>query len=357
MREAQRNSAGRLEVVAPPPLRTLPPGPVPTFSVITPAYQAADFIGRAVESALNQTMPPHEIIVCDDGSTDDLAGALATYRDRITLLRIEHGGAASARNAAARVSSGEFLAFLDADDAFLPNHLEDLGKLASARPDLDILMTGTYRELNGRIVGRGRGPKDFVVKNQPLGILRSNFISMASSAVRRQRLLDVGGFDQATAPSEDRDLWVRLLLDGSRAGFVPAPSVIYRVREGSISSDLVRVKRAGVVVLEKVAQRPDVGARERRIARRGAGALRRRIEARLALIEGRPDARRLALAIVLARGSGLTSRLKAAATFISPRTARGYLKSTHWREDLVYRRTFLSRARRFVSSSRGRKSR
>jgi hypothetical protein len=270
-------------------------------------------------------------------------------------MRIEHGGAAVARNAAVRAASGEFLAFLDADDAFLPTHLEDLGKLASARPDLDILATATYRELNGQIVGRG--PDAFVVQDQPRAILRRNFIPMASAAVRRQRLLDAGGFDQATAPAEDYDLWVRLLLDGSHAGLITTPSVIYRVREGSISSDLVRSMRSLAVVLQKVVERPDAGARERRIARRGAQVLRRRIEAREALNQGRSDARRRALALMFGRGSRPASRLKAAATFISPRLARGFLKSISWREDRVRRRGFAAQAARFVASRMRRKIR
>ena len=96
--------------LAPPLEQPIAPGPLPTFSVIIAAYQAADTIGDAVQSALAQTAPAHEVIVCDDGSTDDLTGALASYRDRIMLLRKENGGAPSARNVALRAASGEFVA-------------------------------------------------------------------------------------------------------------------------------------------------------------------------------------------------------------------------------------------------------
>src|SRR5919106_6197910 len=105
--------------VAPPPSAgAVEPGPVPTFSVLVPAYQAAETIGEALDSALGQTAPPLEVIVCDDGSTDDLDGALASYTERIVLLRKQKGGAASARNAAARAASGDFVALLDADDEY-----------------------------------------------------------------------------------------------------------------------------------------------------------------------------------------------------------------------------------------------
>src|SRR2546427_5927765 len=140
--------------VAPPLERPIAPGPLPTFSVIIAAYQAADTIGDAVQSALAQTAPAHEVIVCDDGSTDDLTGALASYRDRIMLLRKENGGAPSARNVALRAASGEFVAQLDSDDAFFPTRLDALGELARQRRDLDILATDAYCEVAGHVVGR-----------------------------------------------------------------------------------------------------------------------------------------------------------------------------------------------------------
>ena len=96
--------------LAPPPERLFVPVAPPRFSIIIPAYQAASFVSEAVESALAQTVAPYEVIVCDDGSTDDLGRALAVYSGRITLLRKEHGGAASARNAAARSASSDFVA-------------------------------------------------------------------------------------------------------------------------------------------------------------------------------------------------------------------------------------------------------
>jgi glycosyltransferase involved in cell wall biosynthesis len=120
-----------VRLAAPPPAGPVARAAPPTFSVAIAAYQAADVVGEAIESALAQTVPPHEVVVCDDGSTDDLDRALEPYRDRIVLLRQRNRGEAAAKNAAARAASGDFVAILDADDVYLPERLEALGRLAA----------------------------------------------------------------------------------------------------------------------------------------------------------------------------------------------------------------------------------
>ena len=114
----------------------------------------ADVIDEALESVFAQTLPALEVIVCDDGSTDDLRGALEPHRDRILLVEKEHGGEGSAKNTASRLAKGDFLAILDADDRYLPRRLEALAHLARQRPDLEILTTDAYLEANGRTVRR-----------------------------------------------------------------------------------------------------------------------------------------------------------------------------------------------------------
>src|SRR5204862_4643563 len=161
------------------------------FSVAIAAYEAARTVAQAVESALSQTLPPLEVIVCDDGSTDDTEGVLSPYDDRIVFLRKENGGEASAKNACLRAASGDFVAILDADDVYFPERLEALGELAAARPALDILTTDAFLELDGV---RGRrvyeGGWAFEVDDQRRAILQRNFV-FGLAAVRRERLLEV----------------------------------------------------------------------------------------------------------------------------------------------------------------------
>jgi hypothetical protein len=123
---------------APPATGELERGPAPTFSIVIAAYNAAGTIAEAVESALAQTLPPIEVIVGDDGSTDRTAAVLGPYRERVRYFRQEHRGVAATRNAALEIARGDFFAVLDADDAYLPERLEALAALSATRPDLDL---------------------------------------------------------------------------------------------------------------------------------------------------------------------------------------------------------------------------
>jgi hypothetical protein len=143
--------APRLPFLAPPPVAPASSlGKPPTFSVVVAAYQVADVIGEALESALAQTLSPLEVIVCDDGSTDNLERALQPYRERIVVARKDNGGESSAKNTAARLASGDFIAILDADDRYLPRRLEALAELACRRPDWTFSRpTRTWRRTEG----------------------------------------------------------------------------------------------------------------------------------------------------------------------------------------------------------------
>jgi GT2 family glycosyltransferase len=302
-----------------------PPGTkasgIPTFSVIIPAYQAADVVAQAVESALDQTTPAHEVIVCDDGSTDDIEGALAPYQEHVLLLRKENGGGASALNRAGRAATGEFVSLLDADDAYEPERLEAVGELAAARPDLGIVMTDSYLEVDGRIVGRFSEETSFAAEGQRAAILDRCFI--AWPAVRRDHLLAIGGFDESLRIAYDWDCWIRLLFEGVRAGLVDEPLHRYRISGESLSGDRPAALHERVVVLEKVAH--DALSERERVALRGSLAGKRRraalADAQAALSAGAPDARRRALTVALGRGHRMATRLNGILAVLAPRLA------------------------------------
>ena len=160
----------------------------PTISVLVSAYQAADSIPETLASLLAQTVPPHEVIVCDDGSTDDLDGALASFRDRIRLIRKPNGGGASALNAAAAAATGEFVAICDSDDVYEPERIEALTELGRRRADLDILVTDALLVHDDVVVGRFNRENPFPADDQRRGILERCFLCAPAA-----------GFDEFTA--------------------------------------------------------------------------------------------------------------------------------------------------------------
>ena len=317
--------------LAPAPDRPVSRGLVPTFSVVIPVYEAADVVAEAVESALGQTTPPHEVIVCDDGSTDDIEEALRRYRDKIVFLGKDHGGAASARNVATRAASGEFIALLDADNVYLPEYLEAVGDLAAARPDLDIVTTDAYLELGGQVYGRYyRGKARFVVDDQRRGVIHQHFV-FGNAALRRDRVLELGGFDESLPIAIDTDCFLRMILAGSRAGLVDEPLCIYRIRTGSLSSSRPRSLRAAVDILARQRKHPTLSSSERQYLERELAGKRREAvlaEAEAALRGLMPGPRRRCLRIAFGgRGYGVRSRVRALAGAIAPRVAGNYLNS------------------------------
>jgi glycosyltransferase involved in cell wall biosynthesis len=309
-------------ILAPEPPVDLQPGPAPTFSIVTPAYQAAASIAECVESALAQTLPAHEIVVVDDGSTDGTADRLAPYLDRIVYFRQENRGAPVALNAGVRAASGDFVAILDADDAYEPERLAALSELAQARPDLDILATDAYLEVNGTVVGRFYEATPFAAERQRLEMIERCFV--AWPAIRRARLLELGGYDESMRFASDWECYLRLVFAGCRAGAVDEPLMRYRIGSNrSLSDNRLEALRDRVRVLER-ASRLDLSDEERGELEHYLARRRRRVllgEAEQALRERRPGARQLALAVATTAGMAPGTRLRAVAAALAPRVA------------------------------------
>ena len=298
------------------------PGPVPTFSVVIAAYQAAGTIAEAVDSALAQTMPPLEVIVCDDGSTDDTANVLEPYLERIVLIRQPRGGAAAARNAALGRARGDFVAVLDADDAYLPGRLEALAALAAARPDLEILCTDAFLEVEGHAVERFGEGCPFEVREQRVTILERCFC--VAPAYRRMTLIRVGGFDESLRTGEDWECVIRLLLGGAPAGLVDAPLYRYRFHDHSLTADRISTLRDRLTLLERVGTQEGLSDDQRLALARSLAFQRRALaltETEAALRSRSHDARTRALAIARMRGVSLRARAAALAAAAAPDAA------------------------------------
>jgi Glycosyl transferase family 2 len=294
---------------------------VTTFAVVIPAYQAAESIGECVESALAQTTPAREVIVVDDGSTDDTAARLARFGDRITYVRQENRGKAGAVNRATEMVSSDFLSILDADDVYEPERLAALTDLARRRPDLDILMTDAYLESEGRVVGRFTDWTPFRDHEQSVAIFEDCFV--AWPAVRRRALVTHGGFDESLRVGSDWECWIRLLHAGCVAGMVDEPLVRYRIRNDSLTGDRLAALRARVEVLERAALL-DLTSEERQALERFLARRKRRLlvaETEHALREREPGARRRSAKVAFAPGMPPSTRLLALAAAAAPRAA------------------------------------
>ncbi len=223
------------------------------MSVVIPAYNAAAFVRRAVDSVLAQTMAGVEVIAVDDGSTDDTCGVLAGYGDCLRLLTQANAGPAAARNRGLREARGEFVAFLDADDWWLPAKLERQVALMRARPDVGFCSTAT------RVVtqaGKPAGDWPCCMEDEgpllELLFVRSAAISGSTSGVlgRRALLTEVGGFDEALRGFEDPDLWIRLAAR-TRYACIPEPLTVVVRTPGSVSSHLPRMRAATLASFRK----------------------------------------------------------------------------------------------------------
>jgi glycosyltransferase involved in cell wall biosynthesis len=330
-------------VLAPPPAGSVVPGQRPTFSVAIAAYQAAETVGAAVESALSQTLPPLEVVICDDGSTDDFVGAIAPFRDRVVVLRQENRGEAAAKNAAAAAATGEFVAFLDADDLYYPERLEALAELASSRPDLDVLTTNADLEVAGRVVGRYYPDvATFPVEDQASGVIANDSAVFGAAAVRASSFAAAGGLPVELRSTDDWELWIRLLLAGSKIGLVDEPLYRYRLHERGTSADQAEGLKDCVRVLERVLGDATPAPAERAALERSLAYHRRAAmltEAEAALRAGPRQGRASSRLVATSSEFSAGTRLKAALAVALPRTVARLLA---WRE----RRTGRSRIRK-----------
>lgn len=209
----------------------------PTVSVIITSYNYGRFLAEAIESVMRQTWRPDEVVVVDDGSTDDTAEVAARYAaEGVRYVYKENGGASSARNTGIRESSGELIAFLDADDVWLPQKIARQAEHLLRHPEV-ALVTGSEWEVDSA------GRKVWLLKRKGIAsgsiypqILVENMVGTTSLVmVRRECLRQVGLFDEALEIAQDWDLWIRIAR-AHRVGVLEEPLIDYRRHGGSLST-------------------------------------------------------------------------------------------------------------------------
>jgi glycosyltransferase involved in cell wall biosynthesis len=279
----------------------------PTFSVIVPAYNAAETVGEAIRSVLNQTIDDFELIVVDDGSTDSTSAEIALFAadPRVCHMRQANVGLAATRNRALEQARGRYASFLDADDLLLPQYLEVMGDTLEGAPSAAFAHCDfwIFDEATGEVsawpLGRLQLPAD---SNELLRVmLRRNVLHYAVTA-RMDVLRAVGCFNADLRACEDVELWMRILARGFSAVRAPGRLCIWRNKGGSLSTQAVLMTRSLSEVYRLVAEEYDVDDEIRDLARS-----RRRAELRqLASLTGE---RRVAAALARARRTVTKLRL------------------------------------------------
>ena len=225
----------------------------PLVSVVIPAYNAASYITATLDSAFAQTLSDYEIIVVNDGSPDTplLEEALQPYLGKIRYIKQENRGPSNARNTGIQASRGKYVAFLDSDDLWFPNHLANQIAIFESDPALGLVYANGVQIRDDQPVGVSfdRTPQSLPVNFDSL-LREQSTVNTSSAVVAREALLEAGMFDEQFRRCEDYDLWLRLAAAGVRMTFTREIQIAHRPANGlAASGDLM--KQALIAVYQK----------------------------------------------------------------------------------------------------------
>jgi glycosyltransferase involved in cell wall biosynthesis len=225
----------------------------PLVSVIIPSYNTAPQISACLDSVFAQTFRNFEAIVVNDGSPDapELEKGLQPYMDRIVYIRQENMGPSGARNTGIRAARGKYVALLDSDDIFAPDHLENMLPVIEEK-GLDLLYCDSFEVQNGIPKGPlfDRYPQVGPVTFEKL--LREECCVLTSTVVAlRQTMIDSGLFDERYRRCEDFDFWLRMSFGGAKMDFIQRVGVERRELPTGFSADLQRMLDARIEVYRK----------------------------------------------------------------------------------------------------------
>jgi glycosyltransferase involved in cell wall biosynthesis len=226
----------------------------PKVSVIIPAYNQGQYLSQAINSVLAQTYCNFEIIVVDDGSTDESREVVSQFGNQVRYIWQENKGLGGARNTGIRAARGELIGLLDADDEWLPNFLETMVSLARQHPEASVYYCRAQSmDTNGYKLPQIFGGLVRQTDTMYQTLLRANFLIPSTIVARRSDIIAAGMFDQSSQDihgCEDWDLWLHLALDHEFIG-TDGCFVRYRLHGNSLSANSVGMQRAAQAVMEK----------------------------------------------------------------------------------------------------------
>lgn len=235
---------------------------MPEVSVIIPTYNRGDLISDTIDSVLAQSFQDFEILVVDDGSTDNTREVLKKYAGKITYLNIVHTGLpAAARNAGLKQAKGKYVAFLDSDDIWMPEKLAKQVAVLENYPEIDLVCSNAYIYRENEEQKKELYLKDVQVKNGNVfaRLLKDNFIINSSVLVRRSAIDRTGAFSEnpELRALEDYDLWLKIALD-TGIYFMPEALLMYRDHGGSIRMQQTGISYINAMILIQQQLKPRI---------------------------------------------------------------------------------------------------
>lgn len=228
-------------------------------SVIIPTFNCDRYLTQAIDSVLAQTYRDYEIIVIDDGSTDNTRQVLQPYLSRIEYIYQENQGVSVARNRGIESARGEIIAFLDADDLFLPDKLASQVAIFDKSPEVGIVHSGWRRVNQEGDTIKDEEPWHNIPKLDLEAWLRWKPIgTMGTLMFRRRWLLEAGGFQRGLGHAEDVDLLLRLALGGCQADWLRQVTICYRQHDRNTMRDGLSQARSINQVLDKFFARQEL---------------------------------------------------------------------------------------------------
>jgi hypothetical protein len=205
----------------------------PIVSVIMPTYNRAHLLPKAIDSVFSQTYPEIELIVVNDGSTDNTEEALEPYRDKITYIKKENGGCGDAKNAGLKVANGKYITHLDDDDLMMPERIERLVDFFTENPDIGLCATSAYLiDVNDLVIGI-KSLRNVPQKTRLLHLLMGHVAVQSNMMVPIEVFQQVGEY--STVHCEDYDMWLRIARR-YEIGAIEDPLVKYRKHSNQITA-------------------------------------------------------------------------------------------------------------------------
>lgn len=223
----------------------------PKVSVIIPAYNCEQFIGETLDSVLNQNYQDFELIVVDDGSRDGTANAISRYKGRLTYIRKKNEGTSAARNTGIAAAQGEYVAFIDHDDTWLPEKLQEQVTLLNHNKEIHLVFSDAYvideKGRRNRSLFEICPPHSGMVFKE---LLKDNFIPVITAMVKKEVFKEIGLFNPEYRIAEDWDFFLRV-SERYPLAFINRPLAEYRIHSGSFSRHRDLILGEAITILNK----------------------------------------------------------------------------------------------------------